>query len=207
VPGAIAVTTYQVVIGFVAAEPIEAFMPARLDKISTSVAAESGVDPSAVTTVAYAASTRVEITIVSSTLSASAAIEKSLSTSIFADANAASEFFGLQVTSAPTITVETVTRLVAPEVTAGLSTPTDGSSSMLILIVAAVGGGGLGLFAIGCYCFFRYRSPARGRAQIGFGTASTGSSSPRGPYTEMEDFRVRKGDKPSAASEGTIDID
>jgi len=204
------VTTYQVVIGFVAAEPIEAFTPARLDNISTSVAAESGVDPSAVTTVAYAASTRVEITIVSSTLSACAAIEESLSTSIFEDANAASEFFGLQVTSAPTITVETVTRLVAP---LGVSAPTDVSSKNLIIIVAAVVGGGLGICAIGCCCFFRYRgkgksrSPARGRAQIGFGGASAGSSSPRGPSAEMEDFSTRKGDKPSAASEGTIDID
>jgi serine/threonine protein kinase len=212
-PRAIAVTTYQVVIAFVAAEPIEAFTNARLADISTSVAAELGVDPSAVTTAAHAASTRVEITIVSSTLSACAAIEESFSTSIFADANAASEFFGLQVTSAPTIAVETVTRLVAPEIASGLSAPTDGSNKNLIIIVASVVGGVLGIFAIGCCCFFRYsgkgnpRSPARGRAQIGFTGTSTGNTSPRGPSAEMKDFSVRKGDKPSAASEGIIDID
>jgi hypothetical protein len=124
--------TYQVVIGFVAAEPIEAFTNARLADISTSVAAESGVDSSQVTTVAYAhaASTpeqlvsralseslasdadsfldssegavgaaRVEITIVTPDSSASAALEESLSTSVFADANATSEFLNLQVSS------------------------------------------------------------------------------------------------------------
>jgi serine/threonine protein kinase len=212
VPGAIAVTTYQVAIGFVAAEPIEAFTPARLVSISTSVAAESGVDPSAVTTVAFAASTRVEITIVTTSLSASAALEESLSTSIFADANAASEFFGLQVTSAPTIAVETVTRLVAPEIASGLSAPTDGSNKNLIITVAVVVGGCFGICAILCFCFYRGKgkakasSPGRGRAQIGLGGASTGSTSPRGPSAEMEDFSVRKGDKPSIASEGTIDI-
>jgi len=206
------VTTYQVVIGFVAAEPIETFTPARLTNISILVAAESGVDPSAVTTVAFAASTRVEITIVTTDSSASAAVEEALSTSVFADADAASEFFGLQVTSAPTIAVETVTRLVAPEITAGLSVPADASSKILIFIIAVAAG----ILAILCCCFFRYRgkgksrSPARGRAQIGFGRASAGSSSPRGPSAEMEDFSLRKGDKPSetsAASEGTIDID
>ncbi|KOO53721.1 hypothetical protein Ctob_016650, partial [Chrysochromulina tobinii] len=120
--------TYQVVIGFVASEPIEAFTNARLANISTSVAAESGVDPSQVTTVAYAyaASTtgqlvsralsevlasnanssegavraaRVEITIVTTDSSASAAAEESLSASVFADANATSAFLNLQVTS------------------------------------------------------------------------------------------------------------
>jgi serine/threonine protein kinase len=210
------VTTYQVVIGFVAAEPIETFTPARLTNISILVAAESGVDPSAVTTVAYAASTRVEITIVTTDSSASAAVEEILSTSVFADADAASEFLSLQVTNAPTIAVETVTRLVAPEITsentAGLSVPADASSNILIFIIAVAAG----ILAILCGCFFRYRgkgkgrSLARGRAQIGLGGASTGSSSPRGPSTEMEDFSVRKGDKPSepsAASQGTIDID
>jgi len=186
VPGAVAVTTYRVVIGFVAAEPIETFTIARLSDISTSVAAESGVDPSQVTTAAYAASTRVEITIVSTTLSASTAIERTLSTSIFKDANAASAFFGLQVTSAPTITVETVTRLVAP---IGVSAPTDESSKNLTTIVAAVVGGGLGLIAILSLCYFRFRcksrSPARGRAQIGLGGAS--QLSLRGS-AEMEDF-------------------
>ena len=179
-------TTYRVVIGFVAAEPIETFTIARLSDISTSVAAESGVDPSQVTTAAYAASTRVEITIVSTTLSASTAIERTLSTSIFKDANAASAFFGLQVTSAPTITVETVTRLVAP---IGVSAPTDESSKNLTTIVAAVVGGGLGLIAILSLCYFRFRcksrSPARGRAQIGLGGAS--QLSLRGS-AEMEDF-------------------
>jgi len=216
VPGAAAVTTYQVVIGFVAAEPIETFTPARLTNISILVAAESGVDPSAVTTVAYAASTRVEITIVTTDSSASAAVEEILSTSVFADADAASEFLNLQVTNAPTIAVETVTRLVAPEITsentAGLSVPADASSNILIFIIAVAAG----ILAILCGCFFRYRgkgkgrSPVRGRAKIGLGGASTGSSSPRGPSTEMEDFSVRKGDKPSepsAASQGTIDID
>jgi serine/threonine protein kinase len=206
------VTTYQVVIGFVAAEPIETFTPARLTNISILVAAESGVDPSAVTTVAFAASTRVEITIVTPDSSASAAVEEILSTSVFADADAASELFGLQVTSAPTIAVETVTRLVAPEITAGLSVPIDASSKILSSIIAVAAG----ILAILCCCFFRYRgkgksrSLVRGRAQIGFGRASTSNSSPRGTSTEMEDFSLRKGDKPSepsAASEGTIDID
>jgi alpha-tubulin suppressor-like RCC1 family protein len=100
---------YQVAIAFVAAEPIEAFTNARLANISTSVAAESGVDPSAVTTVAYAASTRVEITIVTTGSSMSAAVEESLSASVFADANATSEFLNLQVTSVPDIAAETVT--------------------------------------------------------------------------------------------------
>ena len=128
--------TYQVAIGFVAAEPIEAFTDARLADISTSVAAESGVDPSQVTTVAYAASTpdqlvsralsealasdadssegavgaaRVEITIVTTDSSASAAVEESLSASVFADANATSAFLNLQVTSEPDVAAETVT--------------------------------------------------------------------------------------------------
>jgi len=208
VPGAIAVTTYQVAIGFVAAEPIEAFTPARLANISISVAAESGVDPSAVTTVAYAGSTRVEITIVTTDSSMSAAVEETLSTSVFADANAASDFFGLQVTTAPTIAVETVTRLVPPEVRAGLTAPIE-SSTNLTIIIAVVVGGGLGLIAILSFCHFRYRckgktsSLARGRAQIGLGGAS--QSSPRGS-AEMEDFSTRKGDKPSVASEGTIDL-
>eukprot|EP00900_Chrysochromulina_parva_P011480 jgi/Chrpa1/20332/Chrysochromulina_OHIO_Genome00026905-RA len=129
--------TYHVVIGFVAAEPIEAFANARLADISTSVAAESGVDPSAVTTVAnaYAASTReqlvgralsealasdadssegaigaawVEITIVTTGSSMSAAVEEALSASVFADANATSEFLNLEVISAPDIAAETV---------------------------------------------------------------------------------------------------
>ena len=133
--------TYQVVIGFVAAEPIEAFTNARLADISTSVAAESGADPSAVTTVAhaYAASTLdqlvgralrralsealasdadssegaigaswVEITIVTTGSSMSAAVEEALSASVFADANATSEFLDLQATSAPDIAAETV---------------------------------------------------------------------------------------------------
>ncbi|KOO53542.1 hypothetical protein Ctob_016076 [Chrysochromulina tobinii] len=125
-----------VVIGFVAAEPIEAFTNARLADISTSVAAESGVDPSAVTTVAnaYATSTLeqlvgralsealasdadssegaigaawVEITIVTTGSSMSAAVEEALS-AVFADANATSEFLNLEVTSAPDIAAETV---------------------------------------------------------------------------------------------------
>jgi serine/threonine protein kinase len=197
-----------VAIGFVAAEPIEAFTSARLANISISVAAESGVDPSAVTTVAYAGSTRVEITIVTTDSSASAAVEETLSTSVFVDANAASDFFGLQVTTAPTIAVETVTRLVAPEVRAGLAAPIE-STNNLTIIIAVVVGGGLGLIAILSFCYFRYRgkgkasSPARGRAQIGLGGAS--QSSPRGS-AEMEDFSTRKGDKPSVASEGTIDL-
>jgi len=208
------VTTYQVVIGFVAAEPIETFTPARLAIISTLVAAESGVDPSAVATAAYAASTRVEITIATTDSSASAAVEGTLSTSVFADANAASEFLNLQVTSAPTIAVETVTRFVAPESTAGLSVPADVSSKILILIIAVAAG----MFTILCCCFFffRYRgkdkarSLARGRAQIGFGRASTGSTSPRGPSAEMEDLSVCKVDKPSEPSvdfKDTIDTD
>ena len=184
-------TTYQVVVGFIVAEPIETFTPARLTALSTSVAAASGVDPSAVTSVAYPASTRVVTTIVSPTLSASAAIEETLSTSIFEDANTASAFLGLQVTSAPTLTVETVTRLVAP---IGVPAPTD-SSQNLTTIIAAVVGGGLGLIAILGLCYFRFRgkgkarSPARGRAQIGLGGAS--QTSPRGS-AEMEDFSARK---------------
>jgi mitogen-activated protein kinase kinase 9 len=162
VPGAIAVLTYQVAIGFVAAEPIEAFTNARLASISISVAAESGVDPSAVTTVAYAGSTRVEITIVTTDSSASAAIEETLSTSVFADANAASEFFNLQVTTAPTIAVETVTRLVPPEINAGLTAPIE-SSTNLTIIIAAVVCGGLGLIAILCFCFYRYRGKGKAR--------------------------------------------
>jgi hypothetical protein len=125
-----------VVIGFVAAEPIVAFTNARLADISTSVATKSGVDPSQVTTVAYAASTpgqlvsralsevlasnanssegavgaaRVEITIVTPDSSANAAAEESLSASVFADANATSAFLNLQVTSAPDVAAETVT--------------------------------------------------------------------------------------------------
>jgi serine/threonine protein kinase len=203
------VTTYQVAIGFVAAEPIEAFTTDRLANISISVAAESGVDPSAVTTVAYAASTRVEITIVTTDSAASAAVEEILSTSVFVDADAASAFFNLQVTTAPTIAVETVTRLVPPEVRAGLAAPIESSSTNLTIIIAVVVGGGLGLIAILSFFYFRYRgkgkasSLARGRAQIGLGGAS--QSSPSGA-AEMEDFSTRKGDKPSVASEGTIDL-
>ncbi|KOO32636.1 map3k delta-1 protein kinase, partial [Chrysochromulina tobinii] len=151
-----------VAIGFVAAEPIEAFTNVRLAGISISVAAESGVDPSAVTTVAYAASTRVEITIVTTDSSMSAAVEETLSTSVFADANAASEFFNLQVTTAPTIAVETVTRLVPPEINAGLTAPIE-SSTNLTIIIAVVVGGGLGLIAIFCLCYFRYRGKGKAR--------------------------------------------
>ena len=163
VPGAIAVIINQVAIGFVAAEPIEAFTNARLASISISVAAESGVDPSAVTTVAYAASTRVEITIVTTDSSMSAAVEETLSTSVFADAKAASEFFNLQVTTAPTIAVETVTRLVPPEINAGLTAPIESSTTNLTIIIAVVVGGGLGLIAILCFCYFRYRGKGKAR--------------------------------------------
>ena len=98
--------------------------------------------------------------------------------------------------------METVTRFVAPEITAGLSVPADISSNILIFIIAVAAG----IFAILCCCFFRYRgkdkarSLARGRAQIGFGRASTGSTSPRGPSAEMEDLSVCKDDKPSEPS-------
>ena len=92
----------------------------------------------------------------------SAAIEETLSTSVFADANAASEFFNLQVTTAPTIAVETVTRLVPPEINAGLTAPIE-STTNLMIIVAVVVSGGLGLIAILCFCYFRYRGKGKAR--------------------------------------------
>jgi hypothetical protein len=132
VPGSITTITLQVVIGFVAAEPIEAFTTARLNNIAVWVAAELGVGPSNVQVIASAASTRVDIIITTATANATAAIEESMASSIFSNASVASSFFGLTVTSTPTITSRSIVTITPPTRSTELSLPDASSGSMLI---------------------------------------------------------------------------
>jgi len=120
------------VIGFVAAEPIEAFTTARLNSIAVWVAAELGVGPSNVQVIASAASTRVDIIITTATANATAAIEESMASSIFSNASVASSFFGLTVTSTPTITSRSIVTITPPTRSTELSLPDASSGSMLI---------------------------------------------------------------------------
>ena len=140
-PGSITTITLQVVIGFVAAEPIEAFTTARLNNIAVWVAAELGVGPSNVQVIASAASTRVDIIITTATANATAAIEESMASSI-SNASVASSFFGLTVTSAPTITSRTIVTIIPPAMSAGLTVPDAGSGAMRTVLIA-VGAGSL----------------------------------------------------------------
>ena len=137
VPVSMTTITFQVVISFVAAEPIEAFTSARLnniaDLISAWIAATAGVGPSNVNVIASAASTRVDIIITTATANATAAIEERMASSAVSNASAASSFFGLTVTSTPTITSRTIVSIVPPTMSTGLSSLASGhASSMLI---------------------------------------------------------------------------
>ena len=123
-------------IGFVAAEPIETFTPAVLNNISTSVAIAAGVDPGNVIVTASAASTRIDIIITTPSATASTNIEENMATTMFSDASAASSVLGLTVTSAPTITSQTVLTIIPPAMSAGLSVPDAGSGTMLTVLIA-----------------------------------------------------------------------
>ena len=230
-PGAITTTTYQVVIGFVAAEPIEAFTPGRLNNISVSVADSADVDPSNVNVTASAASTRVNIVITTPTASASTTVEETLSESVFADASAASSFLGLTMTSAPTITSQTIVTVIPPTMSAGLSVPDAGAGagSTLTLAIAVGAGslvGGIGLIMLVIRCRKRGKKTGRAgttrgqsrrnlfgssRAQVGFGGSSR-MSDERGVATSgialEEDFDFVKAARPvrDLEAERTLDI-
>jgi len=142
VPGSITTTSYQVAIGFVAAEPIETFTSAVLNNISTSVATAAGVDQGNVIVTASAASTRIDIIITTPSAAASTNIEGNMVATMFSDASVASSVLGLTVTSAPTITSQTVLTITPPAMSAGLSVPDAGSGTMLTVLIA-VGAGSL----------------------------------------------------------------
>ena len=129
-------------IGFVAAEPIETFTSAVLNNISTSVATAAGVDPGNVIVTASAASTRIDIIITTPSATASTNIEENMAATMFSDASTASSVLGLTVTSAPTITSQTVLTITPPAMSAGLSVPDAGSGTMLTVLIA-VGAGSL----------------------------------------------------------------
>ena len=174
-------------IGFIVAEPIETFTSAVLNSISTLVANAAGVDPGNVTVTASAASTRIDIIITTPSATASTTIEGTLAVTIFSNASVASSVLGLTLTSAPTITSQTVLTITPPAMSAGLSVPDAGSGTGTILtVLIAVGAGSLlgGIAAIVRCRRSRAKSvsPAgnthrafgRSRAQVGSG-ASTSS--------------------------------
>jgi hypothetical protein len=153
-----------VAIGFVAAEPIETFTSAVLNNISTSVATAAGVDPGNVIVTASAASTRIDIIITTPSATASTNIEGNMVATIFSDASVASSVLGLTVTSAPTITSQTVLTITPPAMSAGLTMPDAGSGTMLTVLIA-VGAGSLlgGIAAI--LLVIRCRRSQRGRGR------------------------------------------
>ena len=228
-PGAITITTYQVVIGFVAAEPIETFTPGRLNNISVSVAAEADVDPSNVNVAASAASTQVNIVITTPTASVTATVEETLYQSAFADASAASSFLGVTVTSAPTIATQTIVTVIPPTRSSGLSVPDAGAGSTLTLAIAVGAGslvGGIALIMLVICCRKRGKKTGRAgttrgqsirnlfgssRARVGFGGSSR-MSDERGVATSgialEEDFDIMKAARPvrDLGAERTIDI-
>ena len=175
-------------IGFVAAEPIETFTSAVLNNISTSVATAAGVDPGNVIVTASAASTRIDIIITTPSATASTNIEENMAATMFSDASTASSVLGLTVTSAPTITSQTVLTITPPAMSAGLSVPDAGSGTMLTVLIAVGAGSLLGgiaaiLLVIRCRrsraksvgrAGNTHRAFGRSRAQVGFG-ASTSS--------------------------------
>ena len=214
-PGSTSTTTYQVAIGFIVAEPIETFTSAVLNNISTLVATAAGVDPGNVTVTASAASTRIDIIITTPSASANAAIEENMATTVFSNASAASTVLGLTVTSAPTITSETVLTITPPAMSAGLSVPDAGSGTMLIVLIAVGAGsllGGIATIMLVIRCRRSrpksvsranntHRAFGRSRAQVGSG-ASTSSrlADERGVATHgialEEDFDLVKAARP-----------
>jgi hypothetical protein len=217
-----------VVIGFVAAEPIETFTPGRLNNISVSVAAEADVDPSNVNVTASAASTQVNIVITTPTASVTATVEETLYQSAFADASAASSFLGVTVTSAPTIATQTIVTVIPPSMSSGLSVPDAGAGSTLTLAIAVGAGslvGGIALIMLVICCRKRGKKTGRAgttrgqsirnlfgssRARVGFGGSSR-MSDERGVATSgialEEDFDIVKAARPvrDLGAERTID--
>ena len=210
-------------IGFVAAEPIEAFTPAVLNNISTSVANAAGVDPGDVNVTASAASTRIDIIITTPSASASTIIEENMAATMFSDASTASSVLGLTVTSAPTITSETVLTITPPAMSAGLSVPDAGSGTILTVLIA-VGAASLlgGIAAIMLVIRCRrsraksvgragntHRAFGRSRAQVGFGAStSSRTSDERGAATHgitlEEDFDIVKADRPVRQADAAV---
>ena len=105
---------------------------------------------------ASAASTQVNIIVSTPTPSATTAVEPMLSTSVFANAFAASSFFGVTATSAPTIASgPIVVTAIPPIMSAGLSVPNAGAGSTLTLAIAIgvgllVGGIAVTILVIRC---------------------------------------------------------
>ena len=215
VPGSTTTTTYQVAIGFVAAEPIEAFTPTVLNNISTSVANAAGVDPADVNVTASAASTRIDIIITTPSATASTNIEENMAATMFSDASTASSVLGLTVTSAPTITSQTVLTITPPAMSAGLSVPDAGSGTMLTVLIAVGAGSLLGgiaaiLLVIRCRrsraksvgrAGNTHRAFGRSRAQVGFGAStSSRTADERGAATHGialgEEFDLVKAARP-----------
>ena len=221
-PGSITTTSYQVAIGFIVAEPIETFTSAVLNSISTSVATAAGVSPGNVNVTASAASTRIDIIITTPSATASTTIEGNMAVTMFSNASVASSVLGLTVTSAPTITSQTVLTIIPPAMSAGLSVPDAGSGTgTLLTVLIAVGAGSLlgGIAAIVLVIRCR-RSRAKSVSpapfQVGFG-ASTSSrpADERGVSTHgielEEDFDIVKAARPVrqavAAARPTRDLE
>jgi serine/threonine protein kinase len=212
-----------VAIGFVAAEPIEAFTPAVLNNISTSVAIAAGVDPGDVNVTASAASTRIDIIITTPSASASTIIEENMAATMFSDASTASSVLGLTVTSAPTITSQTVLTIAPPAMSAELSVPDAGSGTILTVLIAVGAGSLLGGIAAIMLVIRCRRSRAksvgragnthhafgRSRAQVGFGAStSSRTADERGAATHgialEEDFDIVKADRPVRQADAAV---
>jgi len=222
-PGSITTTSYQVAIGFVAAEPIETFTSAVLNNISTSVATAAGVDPGNVIVTASAASTRIDIIITTPSATASTNIEENMAATMFSDASTASSVLGLTVTSAPTITSQTVLTIIPPAMSAGLPVPDAGSGTMLTVQIAVGAGSLLGgiaaiLLVIRCRrsrgksagrAGNTHRAFGRSRAQVGFGAStSSRTAGERGAATHgialEEDFDIVKADRPVRQTDAAV---
>jgi hypothetical protein len=186
-----------------------------LNNISTSVATAAGVDPGNVIVTASAASTRIDIIITTPSATASSNIEENMAATMFSDASAASSVLGLTVTSAPTITSQTVLTIIPPAMSAGLPVPDAGRGTMLTVQIA-VGAGSLlgGIAAILLVIRCRrsraksvgptgntHRAFGRSRAQVGSGAStSSRTADERGVATHgialEEDFDIVKAARP-----------
>jgi serine/threonine protein kinase len=189
-----------VAIGFVAAEPIEAFTPAVLNNISTSVATAAGVDPGNVNVTASAASTRIDIIITTPSASANAAIEENMATTYFSNASAASSVLGLTVTSVPTITSQTVLTIIPPAMSAGLSVPDAGSGAMLTVLITVGAGsllGGIAAIMLVIRCRRSRAKPAGPMPAEERGAASHG-------IALEEDFDIVKADRPVRQADAAV---
>lgn len=201
-PGSITTTSYQVAIGFVAAEPIETFTSAVLNNISTSVATAAGVDPGNVIVTASAASTRIDIIITTPSATASSNIEENMVATLFSDASAASSVLGLTVTSAPTITSQTVLTIIPPTMSAGLTMPDAGSGTMLAVLIAvgATAGSLLGGIAARMLVIRCRRSRAK---SVGPMPADERGVAIHGIELE-EDFDIVKADRPVRQADAAV---